>query len=130
MIVDSSAIMAILNGEPEAERFAAAIEGARISRMSAVSYVEAATVFAARFPKGALRFDAFLRDTRIVIEPVSVVQAELAREAYAEYGKGNHKARLNLGDCFAYALSKDLYEPLLFKGEDFTHTDVESALVA
>jgi ribonuclease VapC len=73
------------------------------------------------------RFDGLVRDAQMLVEPVTARQTELARQAYRDFGKGRHKAGLNLGDCFAYALAKELDEPLLFKGDDFCHTDLEAA---
>jgi ribonuclease VapC len=95
---------------------------------SVVSYVESAIVIESGGDAIASRqFDDFFRVSQVVIEPVTVRQAEIAREAYRDFGKGRHKAGLNFGNCFAYALAKDLDEPLLFKGNDFRHTDVEVA---
>jgi len=128
MIVDTSAIIAILHAEPEAAEFAGAIKSAIIRRISAVSYVEAAVVIdSARDAIASRRFDDLLRASHIQIEPVTPQQAEIARQAYRDFGKGRHKARLNLGDCFAYALAKEMDEPLLYKGRDFVHTDIEAA---
>ncbi len=130
MIVDTSVIVAIIFEEPEAQRFSNAIERAPTCSMSAASYVEAAIVLdGSRNPIVSRRFDDLIREGGIDIEPVSVVQARIAREAYRDYGKGSrHPAQLNFGDCFAYALSRDRGEPLLFKGNDFSQTDVRSAL--
>ena len=128
MILDSSAIIAVLRTEPEAADFARAIESAEKRHVSAVSYVEAAVVIdSGRSPVSSGRFDDFFRTSRVTIEAVTVQQAQIARQAYRDFGKGRHKAGLNFGDCFAYALAKDLDEPLLFKGNDFRHTDVEVA---
>jgi ribonuclease VapC len=128
MIVDSSAIVAILHAEPEAPGFAAAIKNAATRRISAISFVEAAVVIdSARDAIASRRFDDLFRATHIQIEPVTPHQAEIARQAYRDFGKGRHKAGLNLGDCFAYALAKEMDEPLLYKGRDFVHTDVEPA---
>ena len=126
MILDSSAILAILQNESDAAAHVRAIEKADRCRISSATYVEVATIADARAI--AKEFDALIKKARVIIEPLTEDQARIAREAYREYGKGNHAARLNLGDCFAYALSKDLDEPLLFKGEDFAQTDVEPAL--
>lgn len=130
MIADSSALIAILRDEPEASKFAAAIAGADIRRISAVGFVETAAVIdGSRDPIASRRFDELLREAEFVIEPVTEMQARIARDAYRDFGRGSgHPARLNLGDCFAYALAKSLREPLLFKGDDFTRTDIESAL--
>lgn len=126
MIIDSSAVVAILELEGDARQLAAAIEESQDRRMSVVSYVEAAIVLDSRLnPSLSRRLDDFVRETEVVLEPVTVEQARLAREAYRDYGKGRHRAGLNFGDCFAYALAKDKGEPLLFKGDDFRRTDIE-----
>ena len=126
MILDSSAVVAVLRGEPEASAFSREIELTNKRHISAVSYVEAAVVIErAGDAIASRRFDDFFRASRIVIEPVSPRQAEIARQAYRDFGKGRHKAGLNFGDCFAYALAKDMDEPLLCKGNDFKHTDLE-----
>jgi ribonuclease VapC len=132
MILDSSSIVAILRAEAEAGDFAKAIESAVDSpagcRVSAVSYVETAVVIdSARDAIASRRFDDFFRTSRITVEAVTPRQAEIARQAYRDFGKGRHKAGLNLGDCFSYALAKEKDEALLFKGNDFCHTDVEAA---
>ena len=126
MIIDTSAIVAILRAEPKAREFAEAIERGRNRRVSAVNFVEAAAVIdGSRDPIASRRLDELLREAHINIEPVTETQARLAREAYRDFGKGSgHPASLNLGDCFAYALAKELGEPILFKGNDFTRTDV------
>ena len=126
MIVDASAIVAILRNEPEKEQFNEAIAQAESRRISAVNYVEAAAVIdASRSPISSRKFDELFREAKITIEPVSALQARIAREAYRDFGKGSgHAARLNLGDCFAYALAKVAGEPLLYKEEDFGRTDL------
>jgi ribonuclease VapC len=127
MIVDTSAIIAILRDEPEAERFAIALANPAISRrMSAASFLEAAVlVDAAKDPIASRRFDDLIAMAGIAVEPVTLEQAQIARAAYRDFGRGGgHPARLNFGDCFAYALARALREPLLFKGEDFSQTDV------
>ena len=126
MIVDASAIVAILRDEPEKEQFNNAIAKAESRRISAVNYVEAAVVIdASRSPISSRKFDELFREAKIAIEPVTALQARVAREAYRDFGKGSgHAARLNLGDCFAYALAKVAGEPLLYKGEDFGRTDL------
>ena len=128
MIVDTSAIIAILRNEVDSKDLAAAIELADIRRISAATYVEAAIVTDSnRNTLLSNLLDSFLGRSLINIEPVTVEQARLAREAYRDYGKGRHRAGLNFGDCFAYALAKEKGEPLLFKGDDFRKTDVEIA---
>lgn len=131
MILDASAVIAILRDEPEAARFAQAIQDAEHRRISAVNYVEAAAVIdGSRDPVASRQFDDLLREARVTIEPVTPVQARMARDAYRDFGKGSgHPAKLNFGDCFAYALARAVGEPLLFKGEDFSHTDVEPGVV-
>ena len=130
MIVDTSALIAILRDEHDAMVHARAIANAAIRRISATTYVETAAVIdASRDPIASRRFDDLLREARFAIEPVTEAQARIAREAYRDFGRGSgHPARLNFGDCFSYALSKAMNEPLLFKGDHFTHTDVTPAL--
>ena len=128
MIVDSSVIIAILRNEADAAAISAALQDAPVCRVSAVNYVEAAVVTDSnRNPVLSRRFDDLLRDVGMRVEAVTLRQAEIARAAYRDFGKGRHKVGLNLGDCFAYALAKEMDEPLLFKGNDFAHTDVERA---
>ena len=129
MIVDASAVIAVLRDETDAVSFAKALERAAKRRMSAVNYVEAAAVIdGSRDPIASRRFDDFLREAEIEIAAVTTTQANLAREAYRDFGKGSgHAARLNLGDCFAYALARESGEPLLFKGTEFARTDLGSA---
>jgi ribonuclease VapC len=130
MIVDASALVAVIRDEPDADRFFRALsETPQPKRMSAANYLEAAIVIdAAKSPIVSRRFDEAISEAGIVIEPVTREQAEIARAAYRDFGKGSgHPAGLNFGDCFAYALARALREPLLFKGEDFSHTDVEVA---
>jgi ribonuclease VapC len=128
MIIDTSAILAILFNESDAESYARAMADADACRISAANFVEVAIVVEAQTKaSGSRQFDAFFRRAGIVIEPVTEEQAHLARQAYTDFGKGRHKAGLNFGDCFAYALAKATGEPLLFKGEDFRKTDIASA---
>lgn len=129
MIVDTSAVVAILFYEEDAEKYARAIAEADSRRMSAASFVETAIVIEAQTRKeGNSQFDAFVRRAGITIEPVTEDQAFLARQAFLDFGKGRHPAGLNFGDCFAYALAKVTGEPLLFKGQDFARTDIEPAV--
>jgi ribonuclease VapC len=129
MIIDTSAIVAILRQEPEARRFAEAIEAAAVRRISAATYVEiGAVIDGGRDPVASRLVDEMLATAGIVIESVTEKQGRVARDAYRDFGKGSgHAAGLNFGDCFAYALAKEKGEPLLFKGADFSHTDVAVA---
>jgi ribonuclease VapC len=128
VIVDTSVIIAILKEEHDADTIADILARTEVRRMSAVSYVEAGVVVDGnQDPVLSRRFDDLLRDVEIAVEPVTMNQARIAREAYRDFGKGRHRAGLNLGDCFAYALAKEKREPLLFKGDDFCHTDIEPA---
>ena len=130
MIIDTSALIAILRDEPDAAAYAAAIEAAAHCRMSAASFLEAAIVIdGSRDPVASRRFDDLANEAQLVIEAVTEAQARIAREAYRDFGRGGgHPARLNFGDCFAYALARMTGEPLLFKGDDFSHTDITPAL--
>ena len=130
MILDTSAIIAILFQEPEAERFSEVIEQDSDLRISAASYLEAAIVLdRARSPIVSRRLDQLIRDVDILVEPVTAAQAIIAREAYRDFGKrSGHPAQLNFGDCYAYSLAKETGQPLLFKGNDFSNTDISSAL--
>lgn len=130
MIVDSSAVLAILFAEPDAEMYARAIAGAPECRMSVANWLEAAVrIDRLGQPAASDAFDEFLRLSGIELVPVDVEQARLAREAYSRYGRGTgHTAGLNFGDCFAYALARRSGEPLLFKGNDFPDTDVDPAI--
>lgn len=129
MILDASAIVAILRKEPEAAEFLTKIVQAQLCRVSAATYLEAGIVMdRAADPVISRRLDDLIKDTPISVEPFTETQAKLARQAYRDYGRGSgHPARLNFGDCFAYAAAKDLGEPLLFKGDDFSKTDVDVA---
>lgn len=129
MIIDTSALIAILRAEPDAKVHADAIEAATTRRLSAASFVETAAVIdSARDPVASRRLDELLATADISIAPVTEGQARMARQAYRDFGRGSgHPAKLNFGDCFAYALAKETGEPLLFKGDDFSHTDVQRA---
>jgi ribonuclease VapC len=131
VIVDSSALIAILRAEPDAAAYAQAIEDASRRRISAANFLETAIVIdGSRDPVASRRFDDLLRAAQMIIEPVTEDHARLAREAYRDFGRGSgHPAQLNFGDCFAYALARATGEPLLFKGDDFRHTDIAPALV-
>ncbi len=128
MILDTSALVAILFGEPEAEAFLRLIWEADVCRISVVNRLELAMVLERQAkPETGRQAEALLHAAAVVEEPVTLQQGMLARQAYYDFGKGRHKARLNFGDCFAYALAKSLGEPLLFKGNDFGRTDVQVA---
>jgi ribonuclease VapC len=125
MILDTSALAAIFFEEPEATLYTTLIHDADRCLMSAANFVELAIVIEAQIgPDAARQCDTFFRRAGIAIEPLTVDQAHLARQAFLDFGKGRHPAALNFGDCFAYALSKAAGEPLLFKGGDFHRTDV------
>ena len=130
MILDTSAIVAILRREPEAEACLRVLESAPELRMSAGNLLEVLLVVDnSTIPALPGRLDEFLLDHAIMIEPVTESQARLARIAHQRYGRGNDsKAKLNYGDCFAYALARERGEPLLFVGDDFIHTDTRPAL--
>ncbi len=128
MIVDTSAIVAVLFGEPEREDYEQAITEARPCRMSVANFLEAAMVVEARGdPSSADDLDRFVGEAPIELVPVTVDHARRARNAWRRFGRGNHPAGLNFGDCFAYALADATREPLLFKGEDFALTDIDPA---
>jgi ribonuclease VapC len=129
MIVDTSALLAILLNEPDAAQIAEAMESADTLRISVASYLEAA-IFVDRNGDEVRRalLDTFLEEFSIQLEPVTVEQARVARQAFLWFGKGRHPAGLNFGDCFTYALAKVTREPLLFKGQDFARTDLTSAI--
>lgn len=129
MIVETSAVVAIVLGEPDAERFVEALSVPGLRIISAANLVEAGIVVEARQGPDAGRDLALLLEaTSIDVEPVDAKQARLAVDAWRRFGKGRHPAGLNLGDCFAYALARHHGEPLLFKGNDFAQTDVASVL--
>jgi ribonuclease VapC len=129
MVIDTSAVVAILFGEPEAEIFAEAIERAAVRIMSAASVLEAAIVVESELgDPGARELDLLLYQAGITVVPFSPEHLAAARHAYRAFGKGRHAAALNFGDCFSYALSKSTGQPLLFKGADFPHTDVSRHL--
>ena len=130
MIVDTSAVIAILRDEPDAETYREALARAAEPRMSAGTYLESAIVVDLnRDPVLSRRFDDLVSAARMRIEPVTEDQVEIARRAYRDFGKGSgHAAGLNFGDCFAYALARLSDEPLLCKGDDFSQTDLETDL--
>jgi ribonuclease VapC len=125
MVVDTSAILSVLLKEPEALLFLGKLYRTQSRHISAVNYMESSMVLMSRLgdsTEGTL--DRMLQRAGIEIMPVSVDQAKLACEAFRQYGKGRHSAGLNFGDCFSYALAKSTAEPLLFKGQDFSQTDI------
>ena len=129
MIVDSSALVAILKREPEQAAFSVLLEKTKDVKVSAATYFETSIVIdGLRQPAASRMLDDLIEGSGIVIEPVTAEQAKIARLAYRDFGKGSgHPAALNFGDCFSYALARDKREPLLWKGDDFGHTDIRSA---
>src|ERR1700738_377938 len=129
MILDSSALVAVLLNEEYGDSLSRAMDEPETVRMSAASYLETAIVID-KYRDAVLsaRLDDLMLDSEITMEPVTVEQARIARQAYRDYGKGSgHKANLNFGDCFSYALARDKREPLLYKGDDFESTDIRRA---
>lgn len=125
MVIDTSAVIAILLDESDALQLARVIETAPVRRISAAALLEASIVIEKRHGlSGGAKLDQFLAAADVQIEPVTAEQSTIARAAYRKYGKGRHPAALNFGDCFSYALAKAVGEPLLFKGDDFAQTDV------
>jgi len=128
MIIDTSALVAILEQEPEAERISRTLASTPDRMLSAANLVEVGIVMQARRgDDGARDVDLLLAKLRVEIVPFTARQAEIARKAFRRYGRGRHDAKLNFGDCFAYALAKDAAAPLLFKSDDFGQTDVMAA---
>jgi ribonuclease VapC len=128
MVIDTSALVAILAGEAERHAFNELIEAAPVRLISAATVLEASLVIESRKGEhGGRELDLFLHRAQFQIVPVDADQVELARAAYRVYGKGRHAAALNFGDCFSYALAKQRGEPLLYKGEDFSRTDLPPA---
>jgi ribonuclease VapC len=126
MVIDTSAVLAILQDEPERLKFGEALEDADARSMSAASFVETSMIIESRYGSDGVRdLDLLIAKATIVLEAVDVEQAHIARQAFRQYGKGRHPAGLNFGDCFSYALARFAQEPLLFKGKDFSRTDIE-----
>ena len=126
MVVDTSVLLAILQDEPERRRFNEALESADSRLMSAATFVETSIVIESRYGAEGLRdLDLLLERAGLELVPVDVEQARAARAAYSRFGKGRHPAALNFGDCFSYALARVLGEPLLYKGGDFSQTDLQ-----
>ncbi len=129
MIIDTSALLAILFGEQDAEAYARAISEAEVCSISAATFVEVSVVVESQTgDAGSRQWDSFFRASGINIEPVTQEHAHAARQAWSDFGKGRHLAGLNFGDCFSYALAKVSGEPLLFKGQDFRKTSIPAAL--
>ena len=126
MVVDTSVLLAILQDEPERRRFNEALESADSRLMSVATFVETSIVIESRYGAEGLRdLDLLLERAGLELVPVDVEQARAARAAYSRFGKGRHPAALNFGDCFSYALARVLGEPLLFKGGEFSQTDLQ-----
>lgn len=129
MVIDTSALVAMLTDEPGAPDFEAAVEFDPVRLMSTASYLEAAIVIETRFGEsGGRELDLWLHRAGVNLVAVDADQADAARAAYRRFGKGRHRAGLNYGDCFAYALAKTSGQPLLFKGDDFAHTDISAVV--
>ena len=130
MIIDTSAVIAILKNEPESDAFSEAIEAAKVVRISAASYLESNIVIGrCKNPILTARLEEILENPGLQVEPVTAAQAKIAWKTYRDYGKGSgHPANLNVGDCFSYALAREKREPILYKGDDFGHTDLRNAL--
>jgi ribonuclease VapC len=130
MVLDTSALVAILSDEPERRTFNEAIERASTRMISAATLLETKMVLFARYGGAAINaVDALLRRAEVRVEPVTAAQVEIAFEAFRQYGRGSGRvARLNYGDCFSYALAREKAARLLFKGGDFGHTDIEPAI--
>ena len=129
MVIDTSALVAMLCDEPEAAMLEEAVQNDPVRFMSTATYLEAAIVIETRFGEpGGRELDLWLHRAGVELVAVGADQAELARTAYRRYGKGRHRAGLNYGDCFAYALAKISGQPLLFKGNDFAHTDATAVV--
>jgi ribonuclease VapC len=125
VVIDTSALVALLGMEPEAARLAQAIDADSVRLLSAAALVESSMVVEFRHGDAAVReLDLLLAKANVLVEPVTAEQAEIARQAWRRFGKGRHRAGLNYGDCFSYALAQATGEALLFKGEDFPLTDV------
>jgi ribonuclease VapC len=129
MIVDSSAMIAILTEEPDGPALSRVLDSPKIVRLSVASYLETSIVLDKRRDAVmSAKLDDLIESAKITLEPVTVEQVRIARQAYRDYGKGSgHPANLNFGDCFSYALARDKREPILYKGDDFVHTDLRPA---
>jgi ribonuclease VapC len=131
MVIDTSALVAILQKEPERRAFIEAIEGADTRRMSVATFLEISIVIESRHGVAGLRdLDHFITRAAIELVAVDAEQGRIARSAFSRFGKGRHRAALNYGDCFSYALAMTVGDTLLWKGDDFVHTDVPAAVPA
>jgi ribonuclease VapC len=131
MVIDTSALVAILQDEPERREFNEAIEAAETRVMSTATFVETSIVIESRYGAAGLRaLDLLIAKAQVDLVAVDTEQAHVARRAFSQFGKGRHPAGLNYGDCFSYALAKVLSAPLLYKGQDFSQTDVATFVVA
>jgi ribonuclease VapC len=131
MVIDPSALIAILKDEPERRIFNKTIEQADVCLLSAAAFVEVSIVIDCYYGYEGLRdLDLFIASAGIELVPVDIEQAHIARQAFRQFGKGHHPAALNFGDCFSYALAKATGFPLLFKGNDFSRTDIPAAVLA
>lgn len=129
LVMDSSAIVAILQREPSADALIETLERHDIRRMASATLLETCMVMFSRYgDAGEREVDTFVHRTGTQIIPVTLEHVDIARSAYRHYGKGRHTAALNYGDCFSYALAKSLGEPLLYTGRDFAQTDIETAI--
>ena len=129
MIVDASALLAIFLSEPDGPQFRSTISGAELASISPVNCLEVSMRLDRIWGNAAIgKLDAMIEALQIAVEPIDRLQSSLAQSAFRRFGKGRHKAALNMGDCFAYALAKSKGQPILFKGNDFIHTDLESAV--
>jgi ribonuclease VapC len=126
MVIDTSALWAILQNEPERRKFNEAIEAAETRSMSTASFLEISMIVESRYGADGVRdLDLLIAKAKVSLVPVDEDQAHLARQGFQKFGKGRHPAGLNYGDCFSHALARSLEQPLLFKGNDFSQTDVE-----
>lgn len=129
MVIDTSALVAVLQGEVERASFLEAISESEDPCLSTASFLEVSMIIESRLgPEGIRDLDLFLAKADITLVPFDGEQAEIARKAFKRFGKGRHPAGLNFGDCFSYALAKSKGEPLLFKGDDFSRTDIPSVI--
>lgn len=131
MVVDTSILIAILSGEPDMPVYSRTLQMESNLLMSAASLIEATAVLLGRGGEGAVAdLNSFVEGARIEIVPVSLAQARIAQSAYLNYGKGRHRAGLNFGDCFVYALARDSGEAVFCKGDDFNQTDIECVTIS